>query len=385
MRSIKYYHTNYKAYKVNEVNHRYITNAHITPFLNNLSNRFIVSVLGYSENQRPIFGVKYGNGNKKILIWSQMHGNESTSTKALLDLFNTIENENEAMFNACTLMVIPILNPDGAQAYTRLNANKVDLNRDAQHLTQAESKILRQCFDDFSPQYCFNLHGQRTLFSAGACNYPATLSFLSPAVDEQGSINTTRSKAMQVISEICGCLQDYLPNQIGRYDDAYNINCVGDQFQTLNVPTILFEAGHYSKDYSREKCRIFLYLALLKSIDYIATNTSIGDHFKSYFDIPENQKLFYDVLLRNVILKTGGNVCDVGILYKENLCEDHIKFQPYISSIGDLSNYYGHHEIDGGGSLITHPDHEELSTNIEIDFVLNKINKKLHFGNNNLT
>jgi murein tripeptide amidase MpaA len=37
-----------------------------------------------------------------------------------------------------------MLNPDGAKTYTRENANKVDLNRDSQDLTQPESKILRK-------------------------------------------------------------------------------------------------------------------------------------------------------------------------------------------------------------------------------------------------
>ena len=70
-------------------------------------------------------------------MWSQMHGNESTTTKALFDVFNTLISNNpiiKHILNACTLYIIPILNPDGAEAYTRVNANAVDLNRDAQEL-----------------------------------------------------------------------------------------------------------------------------------------------------------------------------------------------------------------------------------------------------------
>jgi murein tripeptide amidase MpaA len=44
-----------------------------------------------------------------------------------------------------------MLNPDGADMYTRLNANEVDLNRDSQNLTQPESKVLREIFDLFQP------------------------------------------------------------------------------------------------------------------------------------------------------------------------------------------------------------------------------------------
>ena len=39
-----------------------------------------------------------------------------------------------------TLKIIPILNPDGAQQYTRKNANEIDLNRDAVERVAKESQ-----------------------------------------------------------------------------------------------------------------------------------------------------------------------------------------------------------------------------------------------------
>ena len=40
--------------------------------------------LGSSENNVPIYSLKIGTGKKKILLWSQMHGNESTGTKSII-------------------------------------------------------------------------------------------------------------------------------------------------------------------------------------------------------------------------------------------------------------------------------------------------------------
>src|SRR5690606_18803559 len=99
-----------------------------------------------------------GDGPIKILMWSQMHGNESTTTKAVLDLINFLLEGSEmsnSILERCTIKIIPILNPDGALAYTRVNANGIDLNRDAQNLSQPESKVLRAVFEDFGPDYCF--------------------------------------------------------------------------------------------------------------------------------------------------------------------------------------------------------------------------------------
>ena len=49
--------------------------------------------LGNSEENRPIFAYRFGTGKLKVLIWSQMHGNETTTTKALVDLCSVIEHD----------------------------------------------------------------------------------------------------------------------------------------------------------------------------------------------------------------------------------------------------------------------------------------------------
>ena len=166
---------------------RYVTNKHIEPILETLSNVFEVSTIGNSVNKKPIYAVKIGTGSKKIFMWSQMHGNESTTTKALFDLFNFLKQDSEEankIKKEFTLLCIPILNPDGAEVYTRVNATEIDLNRDSVNLSQPESQLLREMFDDFNPNYCFNLHDQRTIFAAGNTKNPATVSFLAPAYNE---------------------------------------------------------------------------------------------------------------------------------------------------------------------------------------------------------
>ena len=90
------------------------------------------STLGFSVQNRPIEMLKIGSGPYKILMWSQMHGNESTTTKALIDLIPWLLGAKQKRFLAAfTLYIIPQLNPYGSHLYTRHNANNVDLNRDA--------------------------------------------------------------------------------------------------------------------------------------------------------------------------------------------------------------------------------------------------------------
>ena len=146
---------------------RYLTLEVIQSFIAELSNHFTSEISGYSVLNQPIHAVKFGTGPRKILIWSQMHGNESTSTKGLLDYLHFLNTDKEAyneIASRFTIVVIPMLNPDGAKQYTRENANGVDLNRDASNCTQPESVVLRNLVTQFQPDYCFNFHDQRTLF-----------------------------------------------------------------------------------------------------------------------------------------------------------------------------------------------------------------------------
>ena len=361
----------YNSLKEKSLFGRYITNKIIEGLLDNFSSVFQFSTIGYSVEHRPIFSLKVGQGDTKILLWSQMHGNESTTTKALFDVLNGFsKGKFSDILENCTLQIIPILNPDGAARYTRVNANEVDLNRDAQNLTQPESKVLRACFDSFMPHYCFNLHGQRTIFGAGETGNSATLSFLSPAEDSERTVTDTRKKAMSVIALINEQIQKDLPNAIGRYDDGFNINCVGDTFQWLGVPTVLYEAGHYQNDYNREETRLFIFKSLIYGLKSIADGVKIDD-FKSYFDIPQNEKNFHDIIIRNSkVVANSQNTVDIAIQFKEVLKNGIIKFIPFVDKIENLDSYFAHNDIDAQGALVLDQDNNAIEVSNEIVFVM---------------
>ncbi|MBQ0733171.1 M14 family zinc carboxypeptidase [Aquimarina celericrescens] len=336
-------------YKESSLSGRYIHGDHIAPLLDLLSAKIEIDQIGVSENNASIHLIKIGTGPKKLLFWSQMHGNESTSTKAIFDLLNLLTDSKNYITNEilkeCTLFIIPILSPDGAKAYTRLNHNKVDLNRDAQELTQKESKVLHHLIKQIKPDYAFNLHGQRTIFSAGETNKSATVSFLSPAGDIERTVTMSRKIAMEIIARINTVLQECIPGQVGRYDDGFNINCIGDTLEYNRIPTILFEAGHYANDYDREITREYIFYSLITAIHYIAKNKITGQGYKDYFLIPENRKCFYDVIIRDVVL--DGKSVDIAVQYTEELIENYVKFVPKIVKIEDLRKFYGHREIIG--------------------------------------
>ncbi|AWA30867.1 peptidase M14 [Flavobacterium magnum] len=341
--------------KQEKLSGRYLCNTHIEPILESLSTAGHVSVLGHSVLGKNIFGFRIGQGETKILAWSQMHGNESTCTKALFDFFNFLSAESELqrkILSEYTFQFIPILNPDGAEAYTRVNANGVDLNRDAQDLSQPESIVLRRVYDSFQPQYCFNMHDQRTIFGVAETGKPATVSFLAPSFNTEREYNDVRINAMQVINRMNTTLQQFIPGQVGRFDDGFNINCVGDTFQFLGTPTILFEAGHYPGDYAREMTRRYIFFALLSACEPVHENVIVNNEIEQYLNIPQNNPNLFDFVYKNIKINYESSeiITNFAAQYKEELVGKTVKFNAFVVKMGDLTDCFGHSEIDGEGA-----------------------------------
>lgn len=366
----------FSQYKEETIQGRYITLDSIEPLLQKLNTNDQLKIIGKSVLGKPIYSYEIGEGKTKIFLWSQMHGNESTTTKALFDFLNVLHSGSELaqqLLNAFTFCSIPMLNPDGATLYTRVNANKVDLNRDSQELTQPESKLLRAIFESFKPDYCFNLHDQRTIFGVSTTGKPATLSFLAPSYNEEREINESRLQAINLIASINEVLQEYLPNQIGRFDDSFNINCIGDMFQYLGVSTLLFEAGHFADDYEREKTRKYVFMALIASFKTLSENVIVSNGIDIYLNIPQNKAVFYDFIYKNIKINYDGieKITNFAAQYKEELIENQICFNAYISEIGNLDGYFGHFEYNAKEALYKDDFDNIPKLDQKADFYLN--------------
>jgi len=368
----------FNQFKEQSISGRYITNRHIQPLLEDLKNVFNVSVIGQSVQEKPIYAIRIGTGKTKIFLWSQMHGNESTTTKALFDLFNFLKSdtvEANKIKNHFTFLCIPILNPDGAEAYTRVNANEIDLNRDSVALSQPESQLLRKTFESFEPDFCFNLHDQRSIFAAGATRNPATVSFLAPSYNQSCEYNETRLKAVGVINAMNSELQKHIPNQVGRFDDSFNINCIGDMFQSLGVPTILFEAGHFQEDYEREETRKCIFISYMSGLLYVMGKAEIECNLDKYLNIPQNKSIFYDFVYRKFKVNTNSLniITNFAAHYKEILVEDKVIFEATIVEVGEGITNFGHQEYNGENGFYTDDFNNIPEIDNKANFYLNTV------------
>jgi zinc carboxypeptidase len=334
----------YRTNKESKLQGKYVHLSHISPLLKLCSTVFDVQKIGHSFLKKPIFSVTLGTGPIKILMWTQMHGNEATATKVVCDLLKLFKNPDspnsiKGILEKCTLKIIPILNPDGAEAYTRFNAQQIDLNRDAVNLEAIESQVLRNELERFQPDFCFNLHDQRNIYNVGHTKEPSSIAFLSPATEETRKLTPERIKAMGIIAKMYATLKQDIPKNLACYNDEFYPNATGDNFQKEGYTTILIEAGHFKDDYNREKVRYFYFKALITGLLSI-TNDDYGT-VKEYENIPQNDKKYLDCIYNNVNLCQEGvyqNV-SVGTIFIETVENNKLKKEIKIEKIGNLSTY----------------------------------------------
>ncbi len=314
----------------------------IYSLINDIKNDplFQVQQVGQSFMQKPIYKVKVGKGPIKILMWSQIHGNEPTATASLFDLFNFIkapENHNwlTEWQDKITLHMVPMLNPDGSELDQRFNAQSIDINRDANYLKTPEGQLLNSLADEIKPDFGFNLHDQSRFFTVGSSEKTATISLLTPAFNKEKDMSKSREQSMQLIGLMNDEIQKQIPGCVGRYDDEYAFRAFGDAFSAKDIVTILFEAGHYPGDNSRQMARWLIFMSLVKSIDVIADRSYERIDLEKYTSIPMNKSDgLVDILLNNVNIDDRYQI-DLAINFNRSFKN------PRIIEIGDLSALYG--------------------------------------------
>lgn len=340
---------------------RYVNPSELSDFLMN-NYKSLLTEIGRSELNKPIYKLTLGKGPKNILLWTQMHGNETTGTLSCLDLLKFFENENNCsheILSKFTLDIIFMLNPDGAEIWTRRNRLGIDINRDFLTASSIEMQVLKKTASEKKYDLAFNLHDQRTIFGIEGKKEPATLAFLSPSETVDRKVTETRKKSMGLIADIYKEISKLLPNKISRFTDEFYPRSVGDNFQKLGIPTILFEGGHFPKDYYRQKTRRYFTLSLITALYYASVKDEWQKGYELYNEIPNNSLSFFDIIYRNVrIREDKKETVDIGIQYVEKITkgENELSFIAKIEDIGDLSFMYGHEEIDADGRCIVFAD-----------------------------
>ncbi|MGY5848262.1 M14 family metallopeptidase [Salegentibacter sp. HM20] len=351
-------------YKAEGFETRRFKHSQVKKSLENLSSveNFEISQVGTSIEGRELYLLSTGTGDIDVFLWSQMHGDESTATMALFDIFNFLKSEDyseekKEMLSRLKLHFLPMLNPDGAEKFQRRNALGVDLNRDALRLQNPESKTLKRIRDSLDADFGFNLHDQSKYYNASRTEKPATISFLAPAYNYEKEINEVRGDAMKLIVEMNKLLQELIPGQVGRYNDDFEPRAFGDNIQKWGTSTILIESGGYPGDPEKQEIRRLNFSIILASLFAIADESYKMNELESYEEIPNNDRMLFDLKLEALSYELHGNeyIIDLGINHSEVEVGDDFYYRGYIADRGDLSTSYGYADFNAAGYKIVEP------------------------------
>lgn len=351
----------YEQFKEPGIEKRRFKHEDIVPLIHGLGQRDEVELrqVGASIEGRELFLLSIGSGDTDVLLWSQMHGDESTATMAIFDLFNfflsnAFATEKQQLLQQVRLHFIPMLNPDGAEVFQRRNALGVDVNRDALRLQTPEGRALKSVRDSLDADWGFNLHDQSRYYNTQGSANPATISFLAPAFDAEKSIDSKRADAMKLIVEINAMLQDRIPGQVGRYDDTFEPRAFGDNIQKWGTRTILIESGGQYDDREKQEIRKINFLAILSSLYSIADGSYKNHEIAQYEEIPHNDRKLFDLKLSRVNQLLEGKTfkIDLGINSSEVALDDKVYLVGRIADVGDLSTNYGYQSEQLSGFTI---------------------------------
>ncbi len=322
--------------------------------------RFHVEKIGESVENRDICMVRFGTGPRKILMWSQMHGNEPTATNALVDIFNYLLTHKDDEFvqellDGATLYAIPMLNPDGAEKNHRRNAQGIDINRDARDLASPEGRLLKSIRYRLDPQFGLNLHDQNGRRTVGNTNKIVAIALLAPPFDENENDNRNRIDAKKMAAVAYQALSPYIYGHIARYDASYMPRAFGDSMQYWGTSTLLLEAGGWYEDDPDFLVKM-KFIAILEVCHAVATESYQQANPGIYDTLPQNDKELFDLMIRNATIIDGTGQppfrSDIGINYTFSAEGDRLTYRGTITDLGDMELFAAKEIIDGTGMLV---------------------------------
>ncbi|MGH3384854.1 MAG: M14 family zinc carboxypeptidase [Nocardioidaceae bacterium] len=122
-----------------------------------------VDSAGTSGEGRDLLYATVGDGPTTFWLQARIHGNELHSTEAVLQVLDQMASTSpwaQNLRDRLTVVVIPMYNPDGAEANIRQSTTptRIDLNRDWENFAQQESVAFWKLWRDTAPTYALDLH-----------------------------------------------------------------------------------------------------------------------------------------------------------------------------------------------------------------------------------
>jgi hypothetical protein len=317
---------------------------------------------GRSSEGREIPVLLAGSGPEKVLLWSQMHGDEPTATAALVDLLaflaeNRAEPATAYLLSRLTLVVVPMLNPDGAVRGDRRNAQGIDINRDAVRLQSPEGRFLKEIRDRYTPVAGFNLHNQSPLVTAGPGGAQVTIAVLAVSAAEAEPEGPALERKRGLAGHLARVASTFVPGRVTRYATDYTERAFGDSMSRWGTPTVLLETGGWHGPREEERLVRLNFVLLLSALHALARGEETADA-PFYETLPPNVRGdLVDLLLRGATVHGGRGLppflSDVAVVKARAFAGDGRRLpSAALVDVGDLAHLAGLEEVDAAGLVV---------------------------------
>lgn len=198
--------------------------------------------LGYSEQKRDIYYFKvseneqFSSDDNKLtaLIFGQQHGDEPSGNDALLKILRDIATgEHQQILEYMDLLIVPQVNPDGAEILERRNAEDVDLNRSHLILDGKETRPLRDLFHRWKPEVTLDVHQYQPWVDSWIDHGFIRL------FDEQYGLPTNVNTAEDIRDLAEGPFLDYIAEHLDQEGFTFHNYLIGDpesiRYSTTNI------------------------------------------------------------------------------------------------------------------------------------------------------
>lgn len=321
-----------------------------------------IEAKGLSAEGRPILLLSAGSGPEKVLLWSQMHGDEPTATCALVDLLSHFvaargEPATRQLLSRLTILAVPMLNPDGAARNDRRNAQGIDINRDALRLESPEGRFLKDLRDRYAPVAGFNLHNQSPLVGAGEAGMQVALAVLAVSSSESEPDGPALARKKGLAAHMARVAGVFAPGRVARYGTDYTERAFGDSMSRWGTPTVLVETGGWQGPGEEERLVRLNFVVLLSALHALARGEEALDA-PSYESLPRNVRgHFVDLLVRGASVHGGRGLppfaADMAFVRPRSFAGDGMRLLgAALADVGDLAHMSGLEEIDASGLVV---------------------------------
>jgi hypothetical protein len=238
----------------------------LRPLLEEEALRVIAA--GRSAEGRRLTAYAVGDGPRRVLLWSQAHGDAPTGTRVLADLLHHLVSERargtSSWLDSLTVVVLPMVNPDGAEIGERRSSHGIDILLDGRRRSSPEGRALHRLAENIPTSIAIGLEA-----GAGPAAGEPRAVLSVPSVAPEAASYVPRDRSIRLADHLAQALAEEPAGTLVRRERPFDPRSVPDAMQTEFRRVVLL--GLRAEPAQEAALRRNTFAALLSALEAFAT------------------------------------------------------------------------------------------------------------------